>query len=73
MFKKLIAVELNIPDGYNDNEDDFMEQLLKQLSFDETIIRISYLPGSGSTLNRQKMVKDIFTGKFEFVDQIKGF
>lgn len=67
-FKKYIAFEVNIPDEYIDKEDAFMEQLLDKLGRSQEVASFD-LPGGYKlfTLSR------IFTGKFEFVDPIKGF
>jgi hypothetical protein len=67
MFKKLIAVQFNVPEEYKDLEDEFMDAVLAYL-VDERYI---YLPRCKG--NKFLKINELLTGEYEFVDQIKGF
>lgn len=66
-MKKLIAFELDIPDVYLEREDAFMEELLKQLTANTSIL--VFEPSRRNLMT--KRINTVFTRNYEFVDMIK--
>jgi len=64
-MKKLIAVELNIPDSYLEKEDTFMEELLSQLAANNNTL--VFQPHRKLPLITTR-INTIFTRNYEFVD-----
>jgi len=69
MFEKFIAVQFHIPEEYKELEDEFMAEVLSCLTDSNT--NYIYLPKCKS--RKFFNVEQLVTGKYEFVDQIKGF
>jgi hypothetical protein len=69
MFEKLIAVGFNVPEEYKELEDEFMDAVLACLMDKDT--HYIYLPRCKG--RKFYNVEQLISGKYEFVDQIKGF
>ncbi len=69
-MKKYIALEINIPDRYKEQEDVFMKFLMQKLNNKDIGVVIGIMEEFGSI--EWISLRNIFTGRWEFTDLPKG-